>query len=229
MNMERTNFPHCSLVYPGVMLGTVAHAVAVARYPSLSHEQSWDGGNYCIQDSDGSRGTISFDRSTFVAAFFSEESERNPFVRGSQCHVEDYLAGLSGEIKSLAYNEAFQYLLQDWDGGSQPIVTSVFWGDSKSDYIQASENWDSVYRNGAYLIEKQLSPFDKALYLWADYFQFSRKELVLVQSIYQQKMKVGDSDLHLSHSEVNALRAMAINEDSLNECEESFSEINISL
>lgn len=56
-------------LWNGCILASIAHAIMVAHYPELSYEHSWDGDNYSVVDDEGGRGTVSFKRDYFVAAF----------------------------------------------------------------------------------------------------------------------------------------------------------------
>src|SRR5262245_39756267 len=63
----------------GAILASLAHACFIVAKPVLSNEQYWAGRNYCVEDSAGSFGTVTFDSDKVVGAFFSAGSERNPF------------------------------------------------------------------------------------------------------------------------------------------------------
>jgi hypothetical protein len=91
-------FPLKSSLWRGSVLTSIAHAIFIARAPSLSHEQSWNGRDYSVQDSHGSRGTVAFGDAEdhFVALFFRTES--GP-VRGSGV---DLFLGMPGELRTLA-------------------------------------------------------------------------------------------------------------------------------
>ena len=47
-------------LYKGCMLAAIAHAIMTAYYPEGANEHSWDEMNYSVQDSAGTRGTITF-------------------------------------------------------------------------------------------------------------------------------------------------------------------------
>lgn len=56
-------------LYNGCIFMAVAHAVTVGEYPELNYEHSWDGINYCMNNSRGCRGTITFGDKYIVAVF----------------------------------------------------------------------------------------------------------------------------------------------------------------
>lgn len=58
----------------------------VAHYTELSHEQSRDKFNYNVQDSSGTRGTLTFNPNYFVGVF------RNIFSQREYIDALDYLA-----------------------------------------------------------------------------------------------------------------------------------------
>ena len=43
-------------LWKGCVLNSIAHAINVAHCPDFSHESSWDGFNYSMQDSQGGQG-----------------------------------------------------------------------------------------------------------------------------------------------------------------------------
>src|ERR1041385_8355406 len=90
-------------LYSGSILGTVAHAVWTARHPELAHEQRWDGGNYCVQDTSGAYGTVTFDASGLVAAFFDV---RSPEAEAYEAGRSRHLAGAPAALVALAEREA---------------------------------------------------------------------------------------------------------------------------
>ncbi len=55
--MSKYNF-HISKeqLWKGCILRSIADAIFVAHAPDFSHESSWDGFNYSVQDSQGGRG-----------------------------------------------------------------------------------------------------------------------------------------------------------------------------
>lgn len=44
-------------LYKRCLLAVITHAVTVGEYPKLNDEHSWDGFNYCINNSQGCRTT----------------------------------------------------------------------------------------------------------------------------------------------------------------------------
>jgi hypothetical protein len=48
----------------------------VAHYSEVSNEHSWDGMNYSVQDSAGTRGTITFRQDCYIETFRFNNSER---------------------------------------------------------------------------------------------------------------------------------------------------------
>lgn len=154
MGISQESFPQCMQLWKGAILGTIAHAIRVTSNPDFSHEQSWDGSNYSVQDSMGSRGTISFAKERIVGVFFDKDSPRNPFRSGQAYDLDSLLAGMPTEHLSIANNEALQYVLQEYGGTAMPIITAAFW--SAGDYLTAAEPWSQVFVHGAHLIRIQL-------------------------------------------------------------------------
>jgi hypothetical protein len=188
MSIRADGFPEQRLIWPGAILGSIAHAIFVCRYPMLSNEQSWDEANYSVQDSAGSRGTIAFAGTKFVGVFFSEESDRNPFHSESHYDLNRFLTGLPRDLQPLAYDEAIQYVMQEFNNAARPVITSAFWGDGIGERIAAAESWAQVFDHGASLIQNQLLNADLALVKWAADYELGTSEVVLAKSLFKQKM-----------------------------------------
>ena len=56
MDITRNN------LFIGSLIASITHAIMTNVYPDLSYEQSWESNHYSIQNSQGLRGTISFEQ-----------------------------------------------------------------------------------------------------------------------------------------------------------------------
>lgn len=211
------------------MLASIAHAVFVCRYPDLSNEQSWDGANYNVQDSAGSRATIAFSDERFVGVFFSEGSARNPFHSKATYDLNHFLKDLPPDLQSLAHDEALQYVLQEFNGNTTPIITAAFWGDGKSGRIAAAESWTEVFENGAFLVQNQLVEVESAIQHWKSDFDLSTEEVELVRSLFDRKKTQSRSLIEMNDIERHLWREIADGQDGVEASRESFAEIGISL
>ncbi|OUB16011.1 hypothetical protein BK708_24175 [Bacillus thuringiensis serovar yunnanensis] len=63
-------------LWKGCVLNSIAHAINVAHCPDFSHESSWDGFNYNMQDSQGRQGTITFHPNYTIVCLQDVNSER---------------------------------------------------------------------------------------------------------------------------------------------------------
>lgn len=223
------NPPQQSIVWPGAMLASIAHAIFTCRCPNLSYEQSWDGYNYSVQDSAGSRGTISFVEAGFVAAFFLDESGRNPFRSRVIYSPDDLFAGIPDELRRLAEEETLQYLLEDFDGRSVPLATAAFWGDGSSRLICSADPWDVTLAHGAHLVDRQLLDMESALASWTTEFELHPWEVTLVRKLYDRRAvgKVRSITVDLTDREL--LKRSAAGDEGWKECRESLAEVGIAM
>jgi hypothetical protein len=229
MRTKSLDFPAASSVWHGSILASIAHAIFVARAPFLAHEQSWDGRNYNVQDSEGSRGTIAFgdDERSFVAAFFLESSDRNPLRRGAAgVGTPKISQDIPEELETL-YERALQYLLQDLAGTAVPVVTAAFWSDINGALVLAAEPWLDVVEHGARLVQIQMLPLEAALARWAAEFEFSSAETALVDALFKRRIAVKGQDVRLTPAEAQQMRDMAQDDGGLQACRESLGEIGI--
>lgn len=227
MNTNLGVFPDKQRLWEGAVLGSIVHAIMTARYPELSHEQSWDGMNYNVQDSMGSRGTVTFSGKRVIGAFFDSNSTRNPFRPGNAYDLPKLLRPIPSEHLRLAKEEALQYLLQDYRGDSIPVVTSIFWNEGNR--MTAAEPWQQVYEHGAHLIRIQLLDSDTALQEWAQIYNMSSGQLELARKIFELKRQKPDAPITLGDDAVSVLRVDAKGDEGLDASRESFAEFGITL
>lgn len=227
MSARNAGFPQQSAIRSGATLGAIAHAVFVCRNPDLSNEQSWDGANYNFQDSAGSRGTIAFDGARFVAVFFLVGSDRNPLAASSPYDIEQYFTGLPTGLRSLAFDEALQYVLEEYNGQPTPLITAAFWGDGVSAQTAAAEPWTAVFDHGATLVEKQLLRPDLALPMWVTEYELSTVEVELINSLFARKKTYGENVMEFNDSERSLWKVISDGQSGMDESLQSFQEMKI--
>lgn len=206
-------------LWKGCMLATIAHAIMVAHYPEISNEHSWDGMNYSVQDSEGSRGTITFHPEICVGAFRNDNSDRTKtIIRANQ-----YFEGASIDILKLAENETLQYLLDDIDGKISPNITTSFWGIGEDFF--SLDSFKDMYKNGVFLLERQLMDLDMAIKSWAEYYDMSLKQCELLKIIFNRKINQRTERITLSKDEMKLIGTN--DRQGLRESRISFKEIGI--
>ena len=92
-------------LYEGCIEAAIAHAVAVGMYPELNYEHSWDGINYCMNDSQGCRATITFHNEYIVAVF------QDIHKADWNTDALSFFSEAPQKIIQLAKDEALQYVL----------------------------------------------------------------------------------------------------------------------
>jgi hypothetical protein len=214
--MKNLNW-HRENLWEGCILASIAHAIMVAHYPELSNEQSWDDINYNVQDSSGARGTISFHPNYLVGAFrkeFSEREYKNAF---------DYFNSAPEEVNQLAVNETLQYLLDEIDGDTVPVITTAFWGGVDGTY--SNDNFEDFIENGGFLIERQAKDIETAIIEWEEYYEMSKSQINLLRSIFERKISNPNSEIILTESEIKMIESD--DKDGINESRISFEELGI--
>lgn len=209
-------------LWSGCMLASIAHAIMVAHYPELSNEHSWDGMNYSVQDSEGSRGTITFHSEFCVGAFRNDFSERLNRIYDFM-EAKKYFNGAPKEIITLSEEEALQYLLEDIDGDVLPLITTAFWGIGNEFYTIGSI--EEMYQNGVFLLERQLMEIYDAMDSWAEYYDMNSNQYDLLKKIFNRKVKEKNREIVLSKEEIEQIGSS--DEEGLYESKISFEEINI--
>jgi hypothetical protein len=198
--MKKLNWDKGQL-WEGCILASIAHAIMVAHYPELSNEQSRDGINYNVQDSSGTRGTITFHPNYLVGAFRNEYNKR---VSGNRVAL-DFFKGAPQEVNVLASNETLQYLLDEIDGDTVPVITTAFWGNNDGFY--SNDNFEDFIENGGFLIERQASDFDTAINEWKEDYEMSESQINLLHSIFERKISDPAGEIALTKSEIKLIQA----------------------
>ena len=98
--MNKLSFKKSDL-YNGCLIGAIAHAIVVGKYPELAYEQSWDGISYNLVGDNGVRGTVTFDGDICVAAFRNEKYVNNNRAE----NVMKFFEEAPENIKSIAEKE----------------------------------------------------------------------------------------------------------------------------
>ena len=148
-------------LYEGCIQAALTHAIAVGMYPELNHEHSWDGINYCTNDSQSCRATITF-HDIYIIAVFQAIDKVN-----WNADELDFFDGAPKEIIEIAEKETLQYVLDSVEGSVKPVVTAAFWGTW--DKLNSAQSFDSIVENGGHIIRSQLLSFNDAMDEWRDY------------------------------------------------------------
>jgi hypothetical protein len=216
--MKRINWERKQL-WEGCILASIAHAIMVANYLELSNEQSWDGINYNVQDSSGTRGTITFHPNYLVGAFRNDYSER---VSENRVAL-DFFKDAPQEVNVLASNETLQYLLDEIDGDAVPVITTAFWGNKDGFY--SNDNFEDFIENGGFLIERQATDIEASIKEWKEGYEMSESQINLLRYIFERKISDPAGEIVLTESEIKMIQAD--DEDALNESRISFEELGI--
>lgn len=202
-------------LYKGCLLAAITHAVTVGEYPELNYEHSWDGINYCMNNSQGCRATIPFHPECIVAVF-REKSQ----VDGNT-DMMDILTGIPDSILSVAKQKALQYALDDMNGEVKPVITVAFWGDWETLY--SSQSWEEFLMKGGDILHHQLLDETSAFQAWDEEYGLNDQQMELIQSLLQKKLKNKGQIIKLTKEEINCLYG------DIDECKESLQELEIHL
>ena len=209
-------------LWKGCILSSIAHAIMVAHYPNLSNEHSWDGINYSVQDTQGSRGTVTFHSDCMVAAFRNDKSERLA-ARGNAINAIQYFDGAPQNVLKIAEKEALQYLLDDINGNDIPLITTAFWGIG--DDVFSVDTVDNMLINGGELLEIQILDEKEAIAAWREYYDMSDEQCYLLTLIYRRKIGNPSEEIVLSKDEIAMIGTDE--QEGLDESKISFGEIGI--
>ena len=204
-------------LFRGCLIASISHAIMTNVYPDLSYEQSWDGFNYSMQNTEGLRGTITFDRNFCVGAIRNEISGYSDNIG----FVKKIISDFPLNIIDKAYKDTLQYLLMEVNGVAIPCITSIFWADGTGIHYH-KENVFNLQEDLT-LFNKILLPEEIAINEWEKYYEMDSKAISLLKYLYNEKMKCFTGKIVLNDKQKKLIPGGVIN----SECIESLYELNI--
>ncbi|HDR7914462.1 TPA: hypothetical protein QCY05_003642 [Bacillus wiedmannii] len=206
-------------LWKGCILKSIANAIFVAHAPDFSHESSWDGFNYNMQDSQGGRGTITFHPDYTIVCLQDVNSERID----EWIDAENYFEGAPSEVIDIAKEEALQYVLEEVEGETVPFITAAFWIEESGAY--SIDSFEEMEEHGGFLLEIPLLDLQSAIERLEEEYELTEEQIELLQLVYERKIQNPNEEMMLSKEEV----AMIGTDDSegLEVSKESFEELNV--
>ncbi|KXI76275.1 hypothetical protein ACS52_17745 [Bacillus cereus] len=206
-------------LWKGCILNSIANAIFVAHDPDLSHESSWDGCNYSMQDSQGGRGTITFHPDYTIVCLQDVNSER----MDEWIDAANYFEGAPSEVLEIAKEEALQYVLEEVEGETVPFITTAFWIEDSGAY--SIDSFEEMEEHGGFLLETPLLDKESAMERLEEEYELTEEQIELLQIVYERKIQSKNEEIILSKDEV----AMIGTDDSegLEVSKVSFKEMNI--
>lgn len=206
-------------LWKGCVLNSIAHAINVAHCPDFSHESSWDGFNYSMQDTQGGRGTITFHPNYTIVCLQDVNSERID----EWIDAENYFEGAPSEVIHIAKEETLQYILEEVEGETVPFITTAFWIEDSGAY--SIDSFEEMEEHGGFLLEIPLLDLQSAIERLEEEYELTEEQIELLQLMYERKIKNPNEEIMLSKEEV----AMIGTDDSegLEVSKDSFEEMNI--
>ncbi len=202
-------------ILENTIIASVSHAIMVSTYPELNYEHSWDGINYNYNDGEGTRMTISFEENYCVGGICNFNY---PYIKD----LNKYLEGVPKDIKDTFIDETSQYLLEEIDGKTIPVLTTMFW--FKKDKINFVGKYEDFLMNGGNILEEFSIEKQKYFEKCEEYYEMNFNQISLLKSIVEKKFRNIKHDIYLSPKEVKMIGG---NKKNLYESQESFKELDI--
>lgn len=115
----------------------------------------------------------------------------------------NFFEGAPEEVIRLANNEALQYVLEDVEGITKPVISAAFWGTWEQ--LNSVQSCDDIIENGGHIIHSQLLPYHVAMDEWRDYYDLDTKQIALIQKLFNQKINSNGELLELEDNEIQLL------------------------
>ncbi len=206
-------------LYNNCVYSSVVHAVMVGKYPILRSEQSWDQGNYCFQNLCGGRGTISFENGYFVGVVRNDENV--DYSNYSLSVIDELFKGADKKYLYLAEAEALQYLLDEVNRKTMPVITSTFWGCDDGIFSNLTE--EDLLSDCKEMLEPLfMGGEDLEKYCKEQYEEMTDEEMSVVNDILVLRKSVGVTVLP-----DNIKNRLSDCFEDISECIESLNEMNI--
>ncbi|PGO24123.1 hypothetical protein CN984_22245 [Bacillus cereus] len=206
-------------LWKGCILKSIAAAIFVAHAPDFSHESSWDGFNYSMQDSQGGQGTITFHPNYTIVCIQDVNSERID----EWIDAANYFEGAPSEVLEIAKEEALQYVLEEVEGETVPFITTAFWIDDNGAY--SIDSFEEMEEHGGFLLEIPLLDTESAMERLEEEYELTEEQLELLQVVYERKIQNPNEEIKLSKEEVAMIGTD--DEEGMEVCKDSFEEMNI--
>lgn len=204
-------------LYERCIMASVAHAIMVGEYPLFACEQSRDGQNYNFQNLEGVRGVISFGEEIYVCV-----TQNSADYEGYDEHrIAELFYGAEEKINKLAEDEALQYVLINHNGDKIPFISTAFWKSGNTNFSNQSEA-EIIEHSDNTIIPFLYSESDAKKY-WKEYYEMNDEQGKMMEDIYERRIK-SKGTLKLTSNEKNKLIEWF---DDIDECIESFGEMNI--
>lgn len=204
-------------LWQGCILVSIAHAIFIADAPDLAHEISWDGFNYNMNNSQGSRGTITFHPDLFVAGF------RNDELTSDSVKASDYFNHVPEQVVELAEAETLHYLLDDVAGKTLPSITTVIWGNK--DQAFSSHPFAEMFIRGGKLLEMQSLDPEAAFEACEENYEFTGKQMELLKKLFYLKIARPNEKITLNQTDIDVIGTHDV--EGVNESRTLFAEIGI--
>ncbi|HHK5536779.1 TPA: hypothetical protein ACQUHH_005320 [Bacillus mobilis] len=206
-------------LWKGCILKSIANAIFVAHAPDFSHESSWDGCNYNMQDTQGGRGTITFHPNYTIVCLQDVNSERID----EWIDAKNYFEGAPSEVIDIAKEEALQYVLEEVEGETVPFITTAFWIEDSGAY--SIDSFEEMEEHGGFLLEIPLLDLQSAIERLEEEYELTGVQIELLQLVYERKIKNPNEEMMLSKEEVAMIGTD--DDEGLEVCKDSFEEMNI--
>jgi hypothetical protein len=79
-----------------------------------------------------------------------------------------------------------QYLLDDYEGSVQPIITAACWTDG--DTLTAREPWQTVRAHADHRLTFLTLPMEEAIAAWIEEYEFSEKQAGLLRDLFTRRI-----------------------------------------
>jgi hypothetical protein len=170
----------------------------------------WDGNTYIDDNEQGERWAVSFGLEGAVAVFYSQDSERNPYLSNKPPYDQSgFFREMPDKLISIKESALSWMFDLEWKVSGPAAITAAMWADSEQ--FTSNEPWDVVFRHSGWACYQQLLPLDVAIAEWQNEYQLAEEDMAVVHSIYTRRISATDLPISLLPLEEMAFKRQGIN------------------
>ncbi len=184
-------------LYNYCLLRGISHAMWNGIFYELCYESSWDRYNYSMNNSQGSRGTITFKNNNVFGAFRNDDVD-------DIVNLEDDLKIVPSDLIQVAKTEALQYLLNNNESGETvPMITTFLWSVGEKIYLSHSE--DEFHELSGGFLEYMTDGMDAYVESLVEEFELTDEQLEFIVLVYNRKIATPNEKIYFTKEEMDMI------------------------
>lgn len=113
---------------------------------------------------------------------------------------QDYFGDAARKFTDLARQEATQFMIQEYEGGDYPLITTAFWGEY--DRLMSNDTWDEILlHSGNLLYGESLHPTIALASYYKQSYDLTQAQINLIKVVFDRWRQNANPQIIVSHTE----------------------------